>query len=487
MRPDFSSYKHKAVFDFFSEINSIPRQSGNEKQISDYLKNFAEQRNLYVRQDEWNNVVIKKPGTKGYEDRSAVIIQGHSDMVCVKSNNSSHDFSKDPISMLIDGDFLKAKDTTLGADNGIAVAMSLALLDSENISHPPLEIVITTDEEVGLTGAMKMNTDDLTGKYFINLDSEEEGEFVVSCAGGVRLCITQNAEMTENNTEGCTVYRIEIKDLMGGHSGMEIDKKRGNSNRILGKVLLELDKYVSGIIKINGGVKDNVIPSYSAVEILVNNENIPVVEKLIENINDSVRNELGSADKDVKIIYNKLESISDKIKIISKKSYQDILLILVCSPNGIQTMSPEIQGLVQSSLNLGVIEHQDSIIKYIWALRSSVKSLKQHMINQMKLFADRLNTGIETWGDYPDWPLKPKSKLEQICVNTYKSMFKKEPVVKGIHAGLEGGVFLEKLPHLEAISLGPDMWEVHSINEKLSISSVERTYDLLISILQQLN
>ncbi len=489
MSIDFSKYKHREVFEFFEQINNIPRESGNEKQISDFLKKFAEDRKFYVRQDEYNNIVIKKPGTLGYENRPAVIIQGHMDMVCVKANDSSHDFKKDPLKMYIDGDLLKAKDTTLGADNGIALAMVLALLDSKKIPHPPIEFAVTTDEETGLIGAVKMEMHDLEGKYFLNLDSEEEGEFVVCCAGGTRLGLFQKIIKNEKSPHNCRFFKIQIKDLAGGHSGMEIDKNRANANRLLGRTMYELKNELNAeFIKINGGVKDNVIPSYAMIDVLIPHEKAVMVNDLISRLQKTFRSECGIADENISLSADEIiVADKNKIQILSGETVGNAIFILMNSPAGIQSMTAEIPGLVQSSLNLGVVEQKDDVIEYVWALRSSVLSLKCNMINQMKLFAEKFNLEMDLWGDYPSWPLKPKSKLEQICTTTFKKMYGKDPLVKGIHAGLEGGVFLEKLPHLEAISFGPDMWEVHSINERLSISSTERVYDFMKEILIQLD
>lgn len=475
------------VFYYFSEISKIPRESGNEKEISNYLKNFALDKGLYVRQDEYLNIIIKKPATLGYETAPTVILQGHMDMVCEKNEGTVHDFTKDPIKLLIDGDFLYADGTTLGADNGIAVAYALALLDSNDIPHPNLEIVITTDEEVGLTGALSMDVEDLQGEYFINLDTEEEGEIVVSCAGGLRALLELPIEYKDFNRSDFFSYQLSIKGLKGGHSGMEIDKNRGNAIKILGIVLSNLYKDVDfNISHIFGGMKDNVIPRESFVTLYIPKEKIDLFKENLSYISEVIKQEFSTTEPELMFVLEMIENpVSEKV--FSNESLENIIFLLMTLPNGVQTMSAEIEGLVESSINLGRLYLEEDDLCFEFASRSSVRSKKYRMVEILNLFAKKVNGKCIESKDYPEWPLKKDSKLLNICINTYEKMYNKKPIVKGIHAGLESGVFLEKLPHIDAVSIGPNAYDVHSPDERISISSVKRTWDYLLEILKSTN
>lgn len=486
MSHKLSEIEPKPVFNFFKAISDIPRGSGNEKEISDYLVCFAVERNLDVIQDKALNIIIKKPGTKGYENAPTVILQGHMDMVCEKNFDTVHDFEKDPIKILIEDDFVKADGTTLGADNGLAVAYALALLDSKDIPHPPLEVIITTDEEVGMNGAIALDTSDLEGKYLINLDSEEEGELLVSCAGGLKASINipikwENAIMSDQHT----TYKVMIKGLKGGHSGMDIDKNRGNANCLLGRLLYELNNHLEmNLIDIYGGSKDNAIPREAYSNIMINKKYVEQLSKLIIEMEEVFKNEYITSDPNLKIVLTKEDSTIQKY--MSKETVDHLIFLLMTLPNGIQTMSSNIEDLVESSLNLGVMQMNEDTIELIFAVRSAVKSLKVLIRNQLKMLADRSNCEFRINSEYPEWEFKKDSKLRDIFVNVYEKMYNKKPLIKALHAGLECGVFAEKMKDVDMISIGPDMFDVHTPDERLSISSTKRTWEYLLEVLKQI-
>ena len=483
MTVNIENPKLQLVFKYFSEISKIPRGSGNEKQISDYLVSEAKRLGLEVIQDEVLNVIIKKPATSGYENSPGIILQGHMDMVCEKNKDTVHDFSKDEIKLRTDGDYLYATGTTLGADNGIAVAMGLALLASDDIPHPSLEALYTVNEEVSMIGAMELDGSLLSGKYIINLDSEEEGKITVSCAGGVTAVVTIPKEY-KDITSSKTPYDISIKGLQGGHSGTEIDKKRANSNVLMGRVLNHLCKNNINydLVTIHGGLKNNAIPREAECVILIDDKDEAVLQREIENLLNIFKNEYKTSDPGItleciKSNENYNETLSDELK-------KKIIGVLNLMPRGIQTMSADIEGLVESSTNLGVLVTEDKQIKFEFATRSSVRSLKEDLNNRMKMLCEFLGVNISLDDDYPEWEYAKDSKLEKICVDTYKELTGQEPEIVAIHAGLECGLLIDAIKGSEAVSIGPDLFDVHTPNEHLSISSTERTWDYLVAILK---
>ena len=478
--------KLQLVFKYFSEISKIPRGSGNEKGISDYLVNEAKRLGLEVIQDETLNVIIKKPPTSGYKNSPGVILQGHMDMVCEKNKDTIHDFTKDEIKLRVDGDYLYATGTTLGADNGIAVAMGLALLASNDIPHPLLEVVYTVNEEVSMIGAMKLDGILFDGKYIINVDSEEEGKITVSCAGGVTAVITILKEYKDVNSSK-VAYNISLKGLQGGHSGMEIDKKRGNSNVLMGRVLNHLCKNGNidyDLVSIHGGLKNNAIPREAECVILIDDNNKEILQKEIENLLSIFKNEYKTSDPGINLecsqckeTYNK--ALSDDVK-------NKIIGVLNLMPGGIQTMSADIEGLVESSTNLGVVAMNESDIKFEFATRSSVKSLKEYINSKMELLSNFIGVELDFEDDYPEWEYAKDSKLEKICVDTYEELTGESPEIVAIHAGLECGLLLDAIKGAEAVSIGPNLYDVHTPNEHLSISSTEKTWDYLVAILKNI-
>lgn len=475
----------KEVFYYFEEISKIPRGSGNEKEISDYLFSFGRKLGLETIQDSALNIIIKKPATEGYENAPTVIIQGHMDMVCEKNNDTVHDFEKDPIKLRIDGDNIFATGTTLGADNGIAVAYAMAILSSNEIPHPALEVLITTDEETGMGGAMAIDRKNLDGKILLNIDSEEEGYLLVSCAGGVRANIASEIMWEHANCED-TLLELSIRGLKGGHSGMEIDKERGNSNKLMGRVLMDLLSCEDfRLVSLNGGSKDNAIPREIDALISVSSSKVELIRERVEALDNTFKNELKSQDPDVSLEAKELEDKFDRV--FSKKSTKKAVEILYLIPNGINTRSVAIKDLVESSLNLGVVKTTETHVEFHSAIRSSVGSLKEDMIKKIKTIAALVGAEVTTAGGYPEWQYQEDSKIRQICQKVHKEMTGEEAKVIAIHAGLECGLFKEKLGEdVDMISFGPNLYDVHTPNEHMSISSVKNLWDYLLRVLKEI-
>lgn len=473
----------KLVFDFFEKISDIPRGSGNEKAISDYLLKFGKELGLETIQDEALNIIIKKPASKGYENAPTVIIQGHMDMVCEKNNGTDHDFEKDPLKLRVVDDYIYATDTTLGADNGIAVAYGMALLADNNIPHPALEILITTDEETGMSGAMAICKDNLDGKLLINLDNEEEGELLVSCAGGVRTNSSVKIEWQDKTNKNDLA--INISGLKGGHSGMDIIKERGNSNKILGRILKALSEEVEfNIVKINGGSKNNAIPREAEVIISVDASNVNKVTSIVNDLTAVFSNELKSQDPELKISVNK--STVNETKEFNKATTEKVINLLYLYPNGVNTRSTEIDGLVESSTNLGVLSTGEDYVEFDSAVRSSVPSLKKEIELRIKTITEILGAEFSSKSDYPGWEYDPNSKMREICQKVYKDMAGKEAKIVAIHAGVECGLFNEKLGNLDMISFGPNLYDVHTPQEHMSITSVKNTWNYLLKVLAEI-
>ncbi|MBO9129257.1 aminoacyl-histidine dipeptidase [Bacillus sp. 165] len=472
------------VFTFFQEISNIPRGSGNEREISDYLVRFAKERNLEVVQDTALNVIIKKPASTGYENAPAVILQGHMDMVCELNKGTVHDFENDPIEFRMDGDMLYANGTTLGADNGIAVAYALALLHANDIEHPALEVVITTEEETTMGGAIAVDPNHFTGKIFINLDTEEEGKLLVSSSGGIKGKLILPIEW-DSPSRNAVTYSLSIGGLRGGHSGMEIDKERGNANKLLGRILLDLShKFSYTLSEINGGLKSNAIPREAEAVIVVEPQFTETVEEMVAEWTQVLKNELRAADPEV---YIKLEKLNDAKQVFAKETTKSIIQALMLTPNGVQRMSKDIEGLVEASTNLGVITTTDTEVIFQNEIRSSIKTLKEQTLQQIHVIAAILDGKVETMGDYPEWSYNPDSAIRELCQKVYKDTYGKEAEIIAIHAGLECGVFTEKISGLDVISMGPDMYDVHTPNEHLSIPSTIRTWEYLLAILKEMH
>lgn len=465
------------VFQFFYEINQIPRCSDNEKQISDYLYNFAKKRNLEVEQDEALNIIIRKKASKGYEDSTPVIIQGHMDMVCVKEEGSNHDFSKDPIEMIVEGDFVRANGTTLGADDGIAVAYALAILDGD-YKHPALEVLLTTAEETGMDGAEAIKEGMLKGKRLLNIDSEEEGEFLVSCSGGCNFHTSFDINREDFIAEG---LKIKITGLEGGHSGQEIKKQRANSNILMFRILNEIRKVSEiRIVDIQGGSKHNAIPNDSTC--LISVKDIEKAEKIIDKMSKILKSEYRVQEKNMEIITEK----SQIDKPFDKDSSDRVIDFFMSIPDGVISMSKEIDGLVKTSLNNAVIEIKNNKLTLETSIRSSSESELDMMLNKLEIIAKNLGADFEKKSRYPAWQFEEDSTLRDICTKTYEELFNKKAKLSAIHAGLECGLLKKVLPDCLMISFGPDMYDIHSPKERLSISSTQNMWEFTLKLLENL-
>ncbi len=459
------------VFHYFEEIAAIPHGSGNTAAISDYCVAFAKAHGLAVTQDKLGNVIIKKPATAGYEEHPAVILQGHLDMVCEKAPDCAIDFEKDGLDLAVDGDWLFANGTTLGGDDGIAVAMALAILESDDLPHPPLEVLFTVDEEIGLLGAAGLDGAPLDGRLLINIDSEDEGVLTVSCAGGVHADVTLPIERIDNTRN---TYKITVDGLQGGHSGVEIDKGRLNANIVMGQFLSSLENY--RIVRIEGGQKDNVIPRRTTCVLAATTD----ITKLGEDFAREHRVE-GDSDLTVTVEHAIAENYT-----LTDESTRRIVEFLTTVPNGIIAMSEEIDGLVQTSLNLGVLKTEGDVIKAGFGLRSSVNAEKVALLDRVKAVAEACGGRCESSGDYPAWEYQPNSRLRDTMCAVWERLYDAQAKVIAIHAGLECGFLCEKLAGLDAVSIGPDMQDIHTCRERLSVSSVERVYRYVCEVLKSL-
>ena len=555
-----SNLKPEKVFYYFEELTRIPRGSYNEKAVSDYITNFAKDRGLEVYQDDLYNVVIIKEAASGRENDPAIILQGHIDMVNEKTPDSPHDFEKDPLDIYIDGDYIRAKGTTLGADDGIAVAYMLAILDDESIKAPRLEMVFTVSEEVGMEGAHGVDLSKLRGKQLINIDSEDEGILLAGCAGGMRAEVrlpleyesvsrnvwselkeaegvneadktretsAVNEVETEKEQSGNLKFGIiKISGLLGGHSGQEIDKQRINADHMLARVLLSLINSGFDIrpVTMQGGGKDNAIPFEATAEVVFKAGDESAIKEKLAEINSEIKNEYRNTDGGVTLSFDATSNEQTAVKqsdgvydgkqtgpgrykndcyAMTSSSVRKSLGLILALPNGIVKMSGDIEGLVETSLNLGVmrtetagkvadgetdvdtadnIESRSLILTY--ALRSSVGSAKKALAERFRLIAEGFGAAVSFHGEYPAWEYKENSDLRDKMIRIFEKMYGRKPEVSVIHAGVECGLLAEKIPGLDAISYGPDMYDIHTANEHLSISSAARMYEYLIRIIE---
>jgi len=472
----------KEVFHYFEEISNIPRPSYKEEKISNYLVNFAKERNLEYYQDEVKNVIIIKEAAPGYEDVAPLMIQGHMDMVCEKEPGSTIDFENDGLTLEVNGDYISAKGTTLGGDDGIAVAYALAILDDDTLKHPALEVVITTDEEVGLLGAKALDYSQLKGKYLINMDSEEEGYLWVSCAGGLSAITTIPVRYQEVSGEK---YELVISGLNGGHSGAEIDKNRANSNKLIGQALFTLEQDIPFCLTaLEGGTKDNAIPRLSKAVFVADKEAEEAIFAAAEKLQNDWRTEYTGTDEGITVTVKKIGETTEKA--LEQVSQEKIIFFLVQVPYGIQKMSGSIEGLVETSINPGILMLNEEECKIVSSVRSSIDSAKDALTAKVCYLSEFLGGDCVTEGDYPAWEYRKESKLRDIMVDSYKELFGDGPEVKAIHAGLECGLFYEKIEGLDAVSFGPTMKDIHTTEEVLSISSTARMWDYLVKVLENI-
>ncbi len=481
----------RSVFKYFEEICSIPHGSSDTWKISNYLVQFAKDRQLSYIQDELGNVVIFKNGTAGYENSPAVIIQGHMDMVCEKEKNCEIDFFSEGLKLRVDGNVISAIGTTLGGDDGIAVAYALAILDAKDgeLSHPPLEVVITVDEEIGMLGAAGFDYSRLSARLMLNIDSEEEGELLVSCAGGATSSCHLPVEY--ENVSG-REFILEVSGITGGHSGVEIINQGANADKVLGRLLYELAGRVGiRLISVLGGQKDNAIPRQAKAIFVIDDEQeydkaYNALKEFVHQYNDILQSEYRITDPDICVSIQEAKN-SNMVRCMTKKSTNTVITMLVCLPNGISKMSSNIEGLVQTSLNLGILKtvHNAEVVAS-FSVRSSVGTEKDALMSQLRCLVNELGGYYTESGKYPAWEYKTDSVLRDIMVSTYEEMYGYAPKVSAIHAGVECGLFAEGLPGLDCVSYGPRIEDIHTTSERLYIDSVKRTWDYTLEILKRL-
>lgn len=470
------------VFYYFEEICKIPHGSGNTKKISDYLKAFAAEHGLYCRQDELNNIVMIKEASKGYEDHAPVLLQGHMDMVAVKDADCTLDMTKDGLQLEILGDRLSAKGTSLGGDDGIAVAFGLALLAGDEYRHPRIELILTVDEEVGMEGATGLTVDDLTAKRMINLDQEEERMFIVGCAGGARIDIQKKTETEQVKGMLC---KLKISGLQGGHSGQEINKERGNAICLLGRLLAALQEKIPVYLKeVSGGTADNAIPNEVCAEIVVPGWTEDIVAFMEEKFCGLKAEFAGKEDGLNCELQVGAEDAS--IEVCNRKDSEKWIYLLNVIPHGVIANSVKMKGLVETSLNPGILNVREAEGMVSTSVRSSNTAAKEALINQLKSLAALCDATVGIRGDYPGWDYDPDSPLREKMVSIYEEMYGVKPQIEAIHAGLECGIFQSKIPGLDCVSIGPDMQDIHTTRETLRIPSVQRVWKFLLKVLESL-
>lgn len=484
----------ESVFCFFEEIAKIPHGSGNVGQISDHLVQFAKKRDLFCIQDNLKNVIIIKEASPGYESEPAVILQGHMDMVAVKKPDCDMDMKLQGLRLAVDGDKIYAEGTSLGGDDGIAVAYCLALLDSDSIRHPRLEVVITVDEEVGMDGARGIDLSMLTGNRMINLDSEDEGIFLTSCAGGAR--VRCHLPVRRSEAEGF-VYEITLGGLQGGHSGAEIHRERGNSNCLMARVLRNLSSRLPiRLVSVKGGLADNAIPRETRAVVLVpkgcdvfdhmekNPYDPTLFDETLEDMFMEIQDELLTRDPGFTLKWNGTVTEVQKVRAFSAEDTEKAAAMLFALPNGVQAMSADIPGLVETSLNLGILEDEKQGVVAEFSVRSSVESAKNALIDKLRAVVSLAGGSIVVTGDYPGWPYRKDSPLREKMIRVYEEMYGAKPRVEAIHAGLECGILGSKIADLDCVSIGPDMRDIHTTEETLSISSTRRVWEYLVKLLE---
>ncbi len=465
------------VFYYFSCLAKIPHGSRNTKQISDYCATWAKQHGFEYHQDKFNNLIIIKEASPGRENDDAIILQGHMDMVCEKAEGIDKDMFVEGLDLFIDGDFLKAKGSTLGGDDGIAIAMIMAIFEDEALSHPRLEAVFTVDEEIGMLGAAAIDVSPLKGHTMLNIDSEAEGIFTVSCAGGV-VATGQIPFLLQENCSN--TYSLELYGLTGGHSGIEIHKGRANSNKMMAQILKKLNELTQiRLVSIDGGLKDNAIPVASTA-VIACEEGLDEIAKKIKDIADPIVCAYAKTDPDIKLDVNIAKSDTSLIFADSKK----VIELLFSLPEGVQKMSEDIKGLVQTSLNMGILSTKKDCIEMSYCVRSSVDDEKKQLVEKLKKGCEAAGGKLLLSGDYPGWKYRKDSPLREKMTRIYKDQYKSEPVIEAVHAGVECGLFAGKIADLDCVSYGPDLKEIHTYRESMSISSVKRVYEFTRRIIE---
>ena len=479
----------KNLFKHFEKISSIPHGSWNEAELSEYILNWAKGLGLWAQVDKLHNVIVKKPASKGYEGAPAVILQAHIDMVCEKNAGIDFDFTKQGLDLYIDEDFIKAKGTTLGADNGIAVAMMMAILEDDTLAHPALEMIFTTVEEAGMDGARAIDASLLNGKKLINLDNSDEGIFITGCAGGAKVTVSLPVQLeTLKDDNNLQLYKVFVGGLKGGHSGADIHLERSNSNKLLGHVLSEI-KTSYHLLSLTGGSKDNAIPREAEAVVSIKKYEDKNLEEEIKKIEKALKEELKSTEPNFLL---KLESVNmaldGETAFFSNDSKEKTIQLLLTLPFGVDEFSKDISGLVETSNNIGTIKLDlgEKSLVITCSIRSSVEDSKKALCERIKTIALGLGAKCHISDGYPGWAYNPVSPLRDICKEVYKKKYGKEPKMMAIHAGLECGIFASKMPDVDIVSFGPDIYDLHTPDERVSISSTARCYDYLLDLLSHL-
>ena len=468
----------RGVFRFFEELCAIPHGASNTKAVSDWLMDFARERGLEAYQDGLNNVIIIKEATSGYESAEPVILQGHMDMVCEKAPGCAKDMEKEGLDLAVDGDAVYAEGTTLGGDDGIAVAMALAILDADDIPHPRLEAVFTVDEEIGMLGATALDVSMLRGRRMLNLDSEEEGVFTVGCAGGN---LTQCTLPLTRAPYAGKALTVTVGGLRGGHSGAEIDKGLGNANMLMGRLLYAASRKAElRLVEVNGGLKDNAIPRETVATLVTTDPE--AVLAVCRELDAQLKNEYRTTDPNVFV--TAAESTASLP--MDDDTTRRVLCFLTCAPNGIQAMSADMPGLVQTSLNLGILKTEKDAVIASFCVRSSIDGQKQMLVERLTCMTEALGGTVEVFGDYSGWEYRPDSPLRELLVEVFTQQYGHAPRIEAIHAGVECGIFSGKLPGLDCVSMGPDLTEIHTCREKLYISSVQRLWTMVLETLKRM-
>ena len=486
MNEEMLNLKPAKVFYYFNEITKIPRPSKKEEKMSEWLEKTGKAMGLATKRDKVGNVLISKPATPGKENVTPVIFQAHMDMVCEKNNDTDFDFEKDAIQTYIDGEWLKAKGTTLGADDGIGVAMALAILDDKEMQHGPIECLFTIDEETGLTGADALEPGFMTGKMLINLDSEDEGQFFIGCAGGVDTVATVDCEYeaVKDLDDEYAFYKVTVKGLQGGHSGDDINKGRGNAVKLLTRVLWNAYcDYGIRVADIQAGNLRNAIAREGFAVVAVPSENVESMEAYIKEMDATYKDEFHTTDAGVTLTIEPAEKTE---KVLDESLQIDLLNALLVCPHGVEAMSQDIPGFVETSTNLASVKKAEDKITITTSQRSSVESRKQAIADKVATTFWMIGADPVSGDGYPGWNPNPNSPVCNLLVDAYKNIFNKEPQVLAIHAGLECGLFSEKYPDLDMVSIGPTLRGVHSPDEKLEIKTVQMCWDLLVEFFRLL-
>lgn len=483
MEYKITGYKPEKLFHFFEDVCAIPRGSGHEKEISDFLVKFAEDRGLWVYQDDSYNVIIKKEGSEGAKDKDPVMLQGHIDMVCDKRAGVEHDFEKDGIDLVLKDGVLSANGTTLGADNGVAIALMMMVLDDDDIKHPPVECVFTTEEEIGLNGAQALDKSRITARTMINMDSEEEGVATISCAGGLRVQLTRKVERI--NAEG-TIVQVKIEGLLGGHSGTDIDKERQNANILMARMVERIMNNTDGkLVSFAGGTKDNAITrECEASLIYADKTEAENAEKLAAELAEIYTDEISAFEPDFACEISVEENQSAAA--LRDEDAKAFIGAIRLAPNGVYRRNIKMDGFVVVSSNMGVTRADQDELVIVISPRSSVASLQEDSKARFALLAETFGFEISYSGQYPGWDYKEDSKIREVFLESYRELFGKELRLEALHAGLECGLFSEAIPGLDAIAVGPTLYDVHTPDEHVPLDSFERFYELLKHVLGRL-